>query len=129
MPGSCDRDLDCCVAAWQGEAKLVRVHDDDTSSCGPLLASITGHLDHGKGCMVPPGVDVTLAGFSRFIVLSAGFAGVSWVEQRSDGQRSVSYTSRLKMRLKRLGTSVVAVPLVDGARGYVLAAEWQAQQE
>lgn len=61
--------------------------------------------------------DLTLEGLSKFIVLSEGFQGVTWVKS---GQ-SIRYCDTL---LELLGYDAMCINLVNGAKGFILVAEY-----
>lgn len=135
VPERCQLDLRCCFASWEAGAKLLRVHAADLAGCCSLLRGLTG-----QAVQIPqPAIaaaqaqgaaasTTTLQQYSKFIVLSAGFAAVRW-RVPGDGQRApykfVSYTEEL---LAGLGEGAVEIPLLDGARGYVLLKEKQKQE-
>lgn len=127
MPEKLKSDLSCCVEAWKGRAKLVRIHDDDTPNCAWLLLGLTGHEDlipqsiKSRAQIEGANVDaVTLEGCSHFIVLTAGFNSVAWKEEQSNhmaqGTTIMAYCDVLQ---KWLGPTAVKVPMLDGAVGFI----------
>ena len=129
-------DIDCCVAAWRKGGKVVRLHDEDTTSCSHLLLALSGHSKRIPAWAIAAteqaaGVDascISLMGFSKFIVLSQGFDRVWWkVEGEGQGAcyRRVSFNAAL---LDQLNGEAVCLPLLDGAVGYVPIAELATQQ-
>jgi hypothetical protein len=128
-------DLRCCIAAWEAGAKLLRVHAADLAGCCNLLRGLTGQGDHIPQPAIiaaqAQGVaasSTTLQHYSKFIVLSAGFAAVRW-RVPGDGPgapyKFVCYTEEL---LAGLGGGAVEIPLFDGAKGYVLFEEKPKQE-
>lgn len=119
-------DLFCCVKAWEGRVKLVRVHDDDTATCEWLLLGLTGHEDRIPQSILTraevegvSAADVTLEGCSHFIVLTAGFKLVAWKGGQSimaQGKNVMAYCDVLQ---EWLGPSAVRVPMLDGAVGFI----------
>jgi hypothetical protein len=135
VPEICQADLRCCIAAWEAGAKLLRVHAADLAGCCNLLRGLTGQGDHipqpAIAAAQAQGVaasSTTLQHYSKFIVLSAGFAAVRW-RVPGDGPgapyKFVCYTEEL---LAGLGGGAVEIPLLDGAKGYVLFEEKPKQE-
>lgn len=129
-----EKDLQCCLAAWEDGAKLVRLHDADKIGCNQLLLGLSGHSDRIPAMVVATaqaqGVaasSITLQIYSKFIVLSQEFRGVHWGVQ-GEGKgccfRKVSFTEEL---LARLEGAAVCIPLLNGAMGYVPIAQVPAQ--
>jgi hypothetical protein len=126
VPEKLQTDLSCCVDAWEGRGKLIRVHDDDTPSCAWLLLGLTGHKDLIPQSIISSAqlegvtVDaVTLEGCSHFIVLTAGFNFVTWKEEQSNMAQGKAVMAYCDVLQKRLGPTAVKVPMLNGAVGFI----------